>query len=255
MLELQKYISQEFGLIRGLEINNIPYLVGKDIADKLGYQSSKDTIVRRVDEEDRILLDKETQRLYSAELDYKELGQRGGWIINESGFYNLVFGSELPTAKKFKHWVTSEVLPQIRKTGGYIPITETDTDEQIMAKALHIADKTIQEKDSLILQLKPKAEMCDKFLQSKGFVSMNKSAKGLKVGRNKMMAFLRTLSVLFLDDHDNMPYQQYVDRGYFIIDYHNGRDGKLHAVTKVSARGIEFIHKLYQKYATIKAVA
>ena len=119
MLELQKYISQEFGLIRGIEINDNAYLVGKDVANKLGYQSSKDTIIRRVDEEDRILFDKETQRLYSAEFDYKQLGQRGGWLINESGFYALVFGSELPTAKKFKHWVTSEVLPSICKHGVY----------------------------------------------------------------------------------------------------------------------------------------
>lgn len=97
--------------------------------------------------------------------------------------------------------------------------------------------------------LQPKAEQFDTFLQSKGYISLNKTAKALKVGRNKMMAFLRSLSVLFLDGYDNLPYQKYITAGYFIIDCHVGRDGMVHAVTRVSPKGVTYIHKLYQKYA------
>ena len=172
-------------------------------------------------------------------------------FLAEPLVYKLAFKAGNEVAERFQDWLACDVIPQIRKTGGYIPVNEEDNDKTIMAKALKIADKTIQEKDNLILQLKPKAEMCDKFLTSKGYISMNKAAKGLKVGRNKMMEFLRSLSILFRDDHDNMPYQQYVTSGYFTVDYHNGRDGQLHAVTKVSVKGIEFIHKLYQKYQPV----
>ncbi|MFR7443072.1 MAG: Bro-N domain-containing protein [Sellimonas intestinalis] len=92
--------------------------MGKDVAEKLGYEIKID-IQRHVDEEDRIMLNAETQYQNGTEFDYKILGQRGGWIINESGLYALIFGSKLESAKRFKHWVTSEVLPAIRKTGTY----------------------------------------------------------------------------------------------------------------------------------------
>jgi len=100
-------------------------------------------------------------------------------------------------------------------------------------------------------QLRPKAEQFDTFLNSKGFISLNKTAKALKVGRNKMMKFLRSKSILFLDNRDNLPYQKYITAGYFTIDCNVGRDGKVHAVTRVSSRGVSFIHKLYQKQKSL----
>lgn len=84
-----------------------------------------------------------TQYENGIEFDYKLLGQRGGWIINESGFYSLVLSSKMPEAKKFKKWVTSEVLPQIRKTGGYLPIVSEESEEELMARALEVAHKTL----------------------------------------------------------------------------------------------------------------
>jgi prophage antirepressor-like protein len=179
----------------------------------------------------------------------------GQQYINESQLYDLMFEMKTDKVKPFRKWVTSEVLPQIRKTGGYIPINQNDTDEEIMARGLIVANKTIQQKDEIIaqkdkiiIQLRDTETKYNKFLNSQGYISMNKAAKGLKVGRNKMMEFLRLLSILFRDDHDNIPYQQFITSGYFIVDYHNGRDGKLHAVTKISVKGIEFVHRLYQKY-------
>lgn len=115
MNELQIFKNEQFGQVRTLAIEGTPYFVGKDVVEILGYENQNRDIVRHVDEEDRKMLDGKTQ--YQNGI---ELGQRGGWIINESGLYSLIMSSKLPTAKKFKHWVTSEVLPAIRKHGGYL---------------------------------------------------------------------------------------------------------------------------------------
>ena len=101
--------NEEFGSVRTMEINGVPYFVGKDVAEILGYANTSKALIDHVDDEDK--LNNET---------LSSLGQRGGWLINESGLYSLILSSKLPTAKKFKRWVTSEILPSIRKTGGYL---------------------------------------------------------------------------------------------------------------------------------------
>lgn len=106
--KIQIFENTEFGKIRTTEINGEPWFVGKDVAQALGYADTNKAIAMHVDEEDK-LNDKTSL----------SLGQRGGWLINESGLYSLILSSKLPNAKKFKRWVTSEVLPSIRQTGGY----------------------------------------------------------------------------------------------------------------------------------------
>ena len=108
MTDLQIFNSPEFGQIRTIEKDGEPWFVGKDVAEILGYANASKALADHVDEEDKL----NNESLSS-------LGQRGGWLINESGLYSLVLSSKLPTAKKFKRWVTSEVIPSIRKTGGY----------------------------------------------------------------------------------------------------------------------------------------
>ena len=108
MNELQIFENDEFGKVRTVVIDNEPWMVGKDVADALGYANSRDAISRHVDDEDKGVAKCDTLG-----------GKQDLQIINESGMYDLVFGSKLPTAKKFKHWVTSEVLPALRKTGSY----------------------------------------------------------------------------------------------------------------------------------------
>lgn len=110
------YQNSEFGQIRTMTINGEPWFVGKDVAEILGYANQNRDIIRHVDEEDRMMVNHESQLNTET---VSSLGQRGGWIINESGLYSLILSSKLPTAKQFKRWVTSEVLPAIRKTGGY----------------------------------------------------------------------------------------------------------------------------------------
>ena len=101
--------NEEFGSVRTMEINGEPYFVGKDVAEILGYANTSKALIDHVDDEDK--LNNET---------LSSLGQRGGWLINESGLYSLILSSKLSNAKKFKRWVTSEILPSIRKTGGYL---------------------------------------------------------------------------------------------------------------------------------------
>lgn len=139
MENLTTFTNDVFGNIRGVEINGEPWLVGKDVAEVLGYKNTRDALSKHVDDED-----KNTVAIYDG------IGNPNKVIINESGFYSLVLRSKLPEAKKFKRWVTSEVLPQIRKTGGYIPVDEKDNEIEIMAKALQIMDRTIKMMDKTI---------------------------------------------------------------------------------------------------------
>ena len=125
MNELMLFTNNEFGEIRGLLIKDEPWFIGKDIVNNLGYDLSTGTsytqyIKKYCNQEDIINYNKETQVYYTLELDYKELGQRGGLLINEYALYDLVFESPLPSAKEFKKWVTHEVLPSIRKHGAYM---------------------------------------------------------------------------------------------------------------------------------------
>lgn len=142
MENLTTFTNDVFGNIRGLEINGEPWLVGRDVAKVLGYKNISDALKKHVDEEDKGVAKCDTLG-----------GAQEMTVINESGFYSLVLRSKLPEAKKFKRWVTSEVLPQIRKTGGYIPVNEEDDEKTIMAKALQIMDKTIKEKNIKIEEL------------------------------------------------------------------------------------------------------
>ena len=107
--EIKIFENEEFGSVRTMEINGVPYFVGKDVAEILGYQNGSRDINRHVDEDDR-----EKVMIFDGNQDKESI------IINESGLYSLILSSKLPTAKKFKRWVTSEILPSIRKTGGYL---------------------------------------------------------------------------------------------------------------------------------------
>jgi len=147
--EVQLFTNFELGLqVRAVEINGEAWLVGKDVAEALGYKDVSSAILDHVDKEDRV--NSKTQGCFTV-----ELGQRGGWLINESGFYSLILRSDMPKAKQFKRWVTSEVLPSIRKTGGYIPVQEGESEADILAKAL----RSIQTYASFLLPLNRKEKI------------------------------------------------------------------------------------------------
>lgn len=126
--EIQIFSSSEFGRIRTITIDNEPWFVEKDVAEALGYKNTKDALQKHVDEEDKQIFQRSQivtlenhipKDVLPVEFVSSDIPNRGLTFINESGVYSLIFGSKLPTAKKFKHWVTSEVLPTLRKTGHY----------------------------------------------------------------------------------------------------------------------------------------
>lgn len=129
MKDLMIFKNEEFGEIRSLEINNEPWFVGNEIAAILGYKNTRDALLKHVDIEDKI----------SDVAIYDGSQNRNMIVINESGLYSLIMSSKLPNAKKFKRWVTSEVLPSIRKNGGYISGQENLSDNELMARALMVA--------------------------------------------------------------------------------------------------------------------
>lgn len=243
MNELQIFTNDMFGQIRTTVINGEPYFVGKDIAAILGYSNTKDAIQRHVDSDDKLRSQITTPS-----------GTQNMIAINESGLYSLIFGSKLPSAKQFKRWVTSEVLPQIRKTGGFIPLSSSDDDITIMAKAHQILERTLQEKDKIIenkskalMIAQPKADKYDKLISAEGYMSFNVVAKQLGTGRNRLMKLLRDKGILFRDGLSNIAYQTYCERGYFVVKYSTGRNGFACGVTKVTAKGLAFLYDLLNK--------
>lgn len=149
-------------------------------------------------------------------------------------------------AKRFKRWITSEVLPSIRHNGGYIANQENMTPEQIVANALIVAQNIIQQKDKQIADMKPKAEFFDAVADSKTAISMNEVAKVLAIkgfGRNNLFEFLRNEKIL---DRYNVPYQRYVDAGWFrVIEQKYMKNGEQQVTTKtlVYQKGVDGIRK------------
>lgn len=173
-------------------------------------------------------------------------GEQEMTVVNESGLYNVILRSDKPEAKPFRKWVTSEVLPSIRKNGGYIANQENLTPEQIVANALIVAQNIISQKDKQIEQMKPKAEFFDAVADSRTAISMNEVSKVLGIkgyGRNNLFEFLRKNGIL---DRWNVPYQRYIDCGWFrVIEQKYTIQGEPCVTTKtlVYQKGVDAIRK------------
>ena len=239
--QMQIFSNDIFGNIRTTIINNEPWFVGKGVATILGYAKPLNALATHIDEDDSL-----KQGLIDSMGRTQETT-----FINESGLYSLILSSKMPNAKKFKRWVTSEVLPAIRRTGGYIPISSNEDELTIMAKAHKILERTLEEKNQLLETkskalaiAQPKADKYDKLMSAKGYISFNVAAKQLGWGRNKLMAFLRDKDVLFRDGLSNIAYQKYCKLGYFVVKFSIGKNGYACGVTKVTPKGLDFIYKL-----------
>ena len=138
-------VHPEFGELRTVEIDGEPWFVGKDVAEALGYNNTSKAIITHVADEDKII------KMLPNSQNGKTVGKT--YIINESGLYSLILSSKLPSAKEFKHWVTSEVLPSIRKNGAYIRNQENMTPAEIVARGLIAAQKIIEEREKEIVHL------------------------------------------------------------------------------------------------------
>ena len=241
MNELQIFNSVEFGTIRTVQINNEPWFVAKDLTDKLGYANGRDAVALHVDEEDK------------SNVGISDGSQnRNMTIVNESGLYSLILSSKLQTAKNFKHWVTSDVIPQIRKTGGYkLPETYVEALEQLLTTAKE-NERLVNENETFKAEreiLLPKAEFFDAVTDSKQAIAIGDVAKVLDmgVGRNKLFEILRETKVLM---PDNRPYQKYIDAGYFRVveqKYQKNGDTYINLKTLVFQKGIDFIRRKLEK--------
>lgn len=244
MNELQVF-SFESNSVRALERDGQAWFVGKDVAGVLGYVDTNKAISMHVDDEDK-LNDKTAL----------SLGQRGGWLINESGLYSLVLSSKLPSAKKFKRWVTSEVLPSLRKTGQY-QVKEL-SGQELMAKALIEAQSVLAAKDKQIEEMKPKVVFADAVATSHTSILVGELAKilkqnGIEMGQKRLFAWLREKGYLIKRQGTdyNMPTQKAMDLGLFEIkegSYVNGSGVNITTKTpKVTGKGQQyFINKFLQ---------
>ena len=217
---LQVFKNNEFS-IKSVVINEEPWFIGKDIAHILGYANANDALIKHVDQDDK----KTIQKSQNAILE--NIPNRGLTIINESGLYSLILSSKLESAKRFKRWVTSEVLPQIRKSGAYL------TDEKAydithnpnsLADLLLQAGEQLKKKDIVINEMKPKALFADAVASSSTSILIGQLAKiltqnGYKTGQNRLFARLREEGYLSSRKGNdwNMPQQRYVEQGLFKI--------------------------------------
>ena len=245
--EIKIFENEEFGSVRTMEINGEPYFVGKDVTDILGYQNGSRDINRHVDEDDR-----EKVMIFDGNQDKESI------IINESGLYSLILSSKLPNAKKFKRWVTSDVLPAIRKTGSYSIQSKPDsyTIEDPAARARRWAEEYEEKKalEAKIEEQKPLVEYAEHIQASKDVIDMKSMAKlasknGIKIGRNKLFSFLRDRKIL---DRENIPYANYMDKEWFQVvespyTFNNG-DVKIIRTTLVSPKGQIGIIRQLRKY-------
>lgn len=216
----------------------------------LGYADPNKAIAMHVDEDDK-LNDKSAS----------SLGQRGGWLIKESGLYSLILSSKLASAKRFKKWVTSEVLPSIRKNGGYIAGQEYLSDDELMAKAVLVAQKKIEERDKVIEEQrlkieadKPKTIFADAVSVSNTSILIGDLAKlicqnGVQTGQKRLFEWMRENGYLIKSGSSrNMPTQKAADMGLFEVKETTitNPDGSVRVTrtTKVTGKGQQyFINK------------
>lgn len=251
MNEVQIFKSEEFGEIRTVTIDNEPWLVGKDVAETLGYSNTRKAIADHVDGEDKGVTKCDTPG-----------GVQELTVINESGLYSLVLSSKLPSAKKFRRWVTSEVLPSIRKNGGYIAGQETLSDDELLEKAVLVARKRIAERDAIIekqneriADMRPKEIFADAVAVSHTSILVRELAKvlkgnGIDIGQNRLFCWLRDNGYLIKSRGIdwNSPTQKAMNMGLFEVreSTRQNPDGSvsIDRVTKVTGRGqVYFVNK------------
>lgn len=248
MNELQVFNSPEFGDIRTVEIDGKPYFVANDVARALGYVETAKAI-----------------RTHCKGVSEMDIPSKGGIqcmkVIPEGDIYRLIVRSKLPSAEKFETWVFDEVIPSIRKNGGYIVGQETLSDEELMAKAILVAQKKIAERDKIIekqrLKIeadKPKTIFADAVSTSHTSILIGDLAKlicqnGVQTGQKRLFQWMRENGYLMKTGASyNMPMQRYIEQGLFEVKESSVQnpDGSVRVTrtTKVTGKGqLYFINK------------
>ena len=247
---IKTFVNEKFSKVRTVIKDGEPWLVGKDVAEILGYSNTRDALSRHVDTED-----KTTVVISDSGSNYKSKTT----IINESGFYSLVLSSKMPRAKEFKRWVTATILPTLRRTGGYV-----SNEEMFIENYLPFLDEpyqnlfrlqmmAINQLNERIRHDEPLVEFAEQVSDTTNLIDMNAMAKlaraeNIPVGRNRLYSWLKGKGVLMAN---NLPYQTFIDRGYFSVKesvFETPTMTKTYQQTFVTGKGQLFIIGLLRKY-------
>lgn len=258
---LEVFENEEFGPVRATTINNEPWFVGKDVVKELGYEISKSMsytyYIKRYCSEDDI---KKVNNCDAQLFGIKDAGRKGELLINEYALYDLVLDSPLPSAKQFRKWITHEVLPSIRKTGGYIPHDENMSDDEIMARALLVAQKTIDNKNKLLEDAKKEIAEKDRVItqisisQNTKLVretakAISKSNSKILIGERRLYERLRSWGWVCKNSTEATQYA--VERGYLEVSEGTKKTARgtfTFRTTRVTGKGeIKIIEKLLKE--------
>lgn len=248
----------EFGDLTVLEIDNEPWFVGKEVAEKLGYSNDRDAIARHIDEEDLKILEYKACRETRHSTLWKGSDYSNKKLINESGLYSLVLSSKLEGAKRFKRWVTKDILPAIRKTGGYIPHNQNMSEAEIMAAAMQIANKTIEEQrkridivekekenlSNVIAGVAPTVEFAETILESNGTLTATQIGADYGISAIELNSILHEKGIQYKNNGQWILYAKYKDRGYVESKTFYIGNGDTRTRTVWTQKGRKFIHEI-----------
>lgn len=249
MNDLKIFENGEFGKVRTVLVDDEPYFVGKDVAEILEYQNGSRDINRHVEK-----MDRKKSMVFDGKQNKETI------LINESGLYSLILSSKMPRAREFKHWVTSEILPSIRRHGLYA-VDEVLANPDMLINALtalkeeRAKTKVLEEQNAIqnqqIAELQPKASYYDLVLNCKDLVSVTTIAKDYGWSARKMNAYLHDLGVQYKQGSVWILYQKYAEMGYTSTKTHShpGKDGDVHATvhTYWTQKGRLFIYSLLKE--------
>lgn len=249
MNNMEIFKNNEFGEIRTLKINNEPWFVGKDVAEILGYKDTSDAMKRHVDEDDK-----------GVGISPTPGGKQNMKIINESGLYSLILSSKLPSAKKFKRWVTGEVLPTIRKHGAYMTdnvLEQAISNPDFMIGLLNELKeeqehrKLLQEENQkLAIKIekdKPKIDYIDEILKSKNTMTITQIAKDYDLSGRELNKILHNEKVQYKCGNQWLLYAKHIGKGYTKSNTFVDNLGEARINTKWTQKGRLMIHELLTK--------
>lgn len=234
MKELQIFNNEQFGQVRAVEIDGEGWLVGKDVAEVLGYSNSSDALRTHVDDEDK----KQIAYHDLQKLGLNDFGTKGGWVINESGLYSLILRSDMPTAKQFKKWVTSDVLPSIRKHGMYATDELLDNPDLLIAAATKL-------KEERAARLEAEKQR-DKLVHQNKLYTTSEIAKELGLSSaTKLNNLLAEKKIQYKQNKTWLLYSKYSEQGLVSIKQDVLDNGKIIYDRKWTGKGRDFILNLF----------
>ena len=239
MNEIQFFKNATFGTIRTMQDEKgEPLFCAKDVAEALGYKLARKAVHDHVEKEDVLKRNTPTSS-----------GEQVMLFVNESGLYALILSSKLPKAREFKHWVTGEVLPAIRRQGGYMVARADESEEVILARALQIMHATLQRKEEQIARLQPRAEYADRVLDSVSCFTTTQLAKGMGMTAQELNRLLCLHGIQYGQSGQYMLYAPYARQGLATNRVHAYHDmfGAVHTTSSLvwTERGREFVYQLF----------